>query len=149
MLPRELVCTAKLLHSETELMEPALLLSSPEIAVILQHPQEGRVCLLPVTVGEESSPAFKRLLGKFPRTCTGNFSSEKPEVPHSMHIWRGIRLKSLGCVHTVHFHVPNVGWFLSTSKATLCTAPTEPNIFAESSPDWEMESYRIDSSICW
>lgn len=66
-------------------MESALLLGSPAIAVILQHPQEGRFCMLVVTVGEESSPAFKRPVGKLPWTCTGNFSSEKPEVSHLLH----------------------------------------------------------------
>ena len=84
-------------------MESALLLGSPAIAVILQHPQEGRFCVLVVTVGEESGPAFKRPVGKLPWTCTGNFSSEKPEVSHLLPTWGGLRLMSLGSVHACKF----------------------------------------------
>lgn len=49
----------------------------------------------------------------------------------------------------VHFHVPNVCWFPLASNVALCTAPGEPNIFTELLPDWEIESYWVDSPIWW
>ena len=68
-------------------MGSALLLGSPETAVTLQGPQKGRLCLLVVAGGEESSAA-----GWSSHELALETSQAKSQkFSHLIHTWRGIR----------------------------------------------------------
>ena len=68
-------------------MDSALLLGSPEMAVTLQGPQEGRLCLLVVNGEAESSLASWRSHELALETS----QAKSQKFSHLLHTWRGIR----------------------------------------------------------
>lgn len=68
-------------------MDSALLLGSPETAVTLQGPQEGRLRLLVVNREGDSSPA-----GWSSHELALEISQAKSQkFSHLLHTWRGVR----------------------------------------------------------